>query len=122
MHVKLSPYSSVGICAAVVTTSSLFDVHGSVHRCTVYVQLKVQLDVHVFICILYSSLFLALHVSGTICTHPQEHKLQRTAIGVCNGFGMLIRYIHLWLYAAVCVPKVGCKLHPKHVEIKNREE
>jgi hypothetical protein len=50
----------------------------------VYVQLKIQLDVHVFICILYSSLFLALHVSGAICTHPQEHKLQRTAIGVCN--------------------------------------
>jgi hypothetical protein len=31
----------------------------------VYVQLKVQLDV-LFICILYSSLFLALHVSGAI--------------------------------------------------------
>jgi hypothetical protein len=24
-----------------------------------------------FLCILYSSLFLALHVSGAICTHPQ---------------------------------------------------
>jgi hypothetical protein len=46
--------------------------------------LKVQLDVHVFIFILYSSLFLALHVSGAACTHPQEHKLQCTAIGVCN--------------------------------------
>jgi hypothetical protein len=46
--------------------------------------MKVQLDVHVYIYILYSSLFLALHVSGAICTHPQEHKLQRTAIGVCN--------------------------------------
>jgi hypothetical protein len=45
----------------------------------VYVRLKVQLDVHVFICILYSSLFLALHVSGAIFTHPQQHKLQRTA-------------------------------------------
>jgi hypothetical protein len=59
-----------------------FDVHSSVHLCNVYVQLKVQLDVHVFICILYSSLFLALHVLGAICTHPQEHKLQHTAIGV----------------------------------------
>jgi hypothetical protein len=39
----------------------------------VYVQLKVELFVHVFIRILYSSLFLALHVSGAICTHPQEH-------------------------------------------------
>jgi hypothetical protein len=28
--------------------------------------------------------FLALHVSGAICTHPQEPKLQRTTIGVCN--------------------------------------
>jgi hypothetical protein len=27
---------------------------------------------------------LALHVSGAICTHPQEHKLQHTTIGVCN--------------------------------------
>jgi hypothetical protein len=44
----------------------------------VYVQLKAQLDMSAFICILYSSLFLALHVSGAICTHPQEHKLQRT--------------------------------------------
>jgi hypothetical protein len=50
----------------------------------VYVQFNVQLDVHGFICILYSSIFLALHVSGAICTHPQEHKLQSTAIGVCN--------------------------------------
>jgi hypothetical protein len=33
------------------------------------------------------SLFLyifAVHVSGAICTHPQEHKLQSTALGVCN--------------------------------------
>jgi hypothetical protein len=69
-----------------------FDVHGSVRIGNVYVQLKVQLDVHVFICVLYSSLFLALHVSGVICTHPQEHKLQLTAIGVCNGFSMLIHW------------------------------
>jgi hypothetical protein len=49
-----------------------------------YVQLKFQLDV-LFYFILYSSLFFALHVSGAICTHPQEHKLQRSAIGVCSG-------------------------------------
>jgi hypothetical protein len=53
-----------------------------------FVQLKVQIDAHVFICILLSSLLLALHVSGAICTHPQEHNLQRRAIGVCNVFGM----------------------------------
>jgi hypothetical protein len=34
-----------------------------------------------FLCILYYTT-LALHVSGAICTHPQEHKLQSTAIGV----------------------------------------
>jgi hypothetical protein len=33
--------------------------------------------------------FLALQVSGAICTHPQEYKLQSTATGACNGFGML---------------------------------
>jgi hypothetical protein len=60
----------------------VFDVRGSVHHGNVYVQLKGQMDVHVFICILYSSLFLALHVSGAICIHPQEHKLHRTAIDV----------------------------------------
>jgi hypothetical protein len=36
--------------------------------------------------------FLALQVSGVICTNPQEHKLQRTAIGVYNGFGVLIHW------------------------------
>jgi hypothetical protein len=55
----------------------------------VYVRLGVQLDGHGFICILYSSAF-ALHVSGAICIHPQEHKLQSTAIGMYNGYGMLI--------------------------------
>jgi hypothetical protein len=33
---------------------------------------------------LFIPLYFALHVSGAICTHPQEHKLQRTAIGMCN--------------------------------------
>jgi hypothetical protein len=41
--------------------------------------------------------FLALHVSAAICTHPQKHKLQRTAIGVCNVFGMLIHLSRYWL-------------------------
>jgi hypothetical protein len=73
-----------------MSTKSVFDVHGSVHPGNVYVQLKVELDAHVCICILYSSLFLALHVPGASCTYPPEHKLQRTAIGVCNVYGMLI--------------------------------
>jgi hypothetical protein len=46
------------------------------------------------------SLFLytfALHVSGAICTQPQEYKLQSTAIGVCSGYGMLIHWSSYWL-------------------------
>jgi phosphoribosylformylglycinamidine (FGAM) synthase-like amidotransferase family enzyme len=39
----------------------------------------------------------ALHVSGAICTHPQEHKLQSTALGVCNGCGMLVHWSRYWL-------------------------
>jgi hypothetical protein len=35
-----------------------FDVRGSVHLGNVYVRLKFQLDVHGFISILYSSIFL----------------------------------------------------------------
>jgi hypothetical protein len=69
----------------------------ALEQSAVDVQLKVQLDVHVFIRILYSSLFLVLHVSSAICTHPQQHKLQRTAIGVCNGFGVLIHWNRYWL-------------------------
>jgi hypothetical protein len=40
------------------------------------------MHLYVFFIPLY---FLALHVSGAICTHPQVHKMQRTAIGMCNG-------------------------------------
>jgi hypothetical protein len=46
------------------------------------------------------SLFLyifALHISGAICTHPQEHKLQITPLGVCNDCGMLVYWSRYWL-------------------------
>jgi hypothetical protein len=66
-------------CVVLKVFSALSDGIGSV-----YVRLKFQLDVHGFICILYSSIFFSLHVSGAICTHPQEHKLQSTDLGVCN--------------------------------------
>jgi hypothetical protein len=36
-----------------------------------------------FLFILYYTM-LALHVSGTICTHHKEHKLQSTAVGTCD--------------------------------------
>jgi hypothetical protein len=57
-----------------------FNVHGSVHLGNVYIQLKVQ-DAHGFVFILYFTTF-ALHVSGAIYTHHQEHKLQSTAVGM----------------------------------------
>jgi hypothetical protein len=41
-----------------------------------------------FLCILYHTT-LALHVSGVICTHHQEHKLQSTAVGTCSCYGVL---------------------------------
>jgi hypothetical protein len=52
---------------------------------------------YMYLCILYSCLFLALHVSGAVCIHPQEHKLQRIVIGVCNGFGMLNHWSGYWM-------------------------
>jgi hypothetical protein len=45
--------------------------------------LKVQRDAHGFVLIIYLNMF-ALHVSGAICTHHQEHKLQITAVGTCD--------------------------------------
>jgi hypothetical protein len=73
----------------------------------VYVRLRVQLDARYMY-----SLFLyifALPVSGAICTDLQEHKLQRTAIGMCNGLTYHKHYTNLWMYAAVCAPEDGCK-------------
>jgi hypothetical protein len=42
-----------------------------------------------YVYVVFIPLFLALHDLDAICTHPQEHKLQRTAIGVCDGYGVL---------------------------------
>jgi hypothetical protein len=63
------------------------------------------LDLYVCLIPLY---YFALHVSGAICTHPQEHKLQSTAIGVCNGYGMLINWSRYWLGHAEGVPASTC--------------
>jgi hypothetical protein len=46
-----------------------------------YIRLKVQLDANGFAYILYFTIF-AVHVSGAIYTHHQEHKLQSTAVGM----------------------------------------
>jgi hypothetical protein len=52
------------------------------------------MDLYVYFIPVY---YFALHVSGTICTHPQERKLQGTAIGVYNGYGMLLHWSRYWL-------------------------
>jgi hypothetical protein len=49
----------------------------------IYVWLKVQLGLHGFMYSLFLCIF-AVHVLGAICTHPQEHQLRSTALGVCN--------------------------------------
>jgi hypothetical protein len=51
------------------------------------------MDLYVFLI----PLNFSLHVSGDICTHPQKHKLQHTAIGMCNGYGMLTHWSRYWL-------------------------
>jgi hypothetical protein len=102
---------SYNISISIIRLGKNINIMKHLYIRNLYVQLKVQqLAVHVFICILYSSLFLALHVSGAICTHPQEHKLQHTAIGVCNGFSMLIPWSTYWLgHPHLTVLKVwGC--------------
>jgi hypothetical protein len=40
------------------------------------------------LCILYFNI-LALHVSGASYTHYQEHKLQSTAVGTCDCYGVV---------------------------------
>jgi hypothetical protein len=52
------------------------------------------MDLYVFFIPLY---FFALPVSGAICTHPQEHKLQNTTVGVCNCCGLLVHWNRYWL-------------------------
>jgi hypothetical protein len=41
-----------------------------------------------FLCVLYYTIHV-LHVSGAICTHHQEHKLQSTAVGTRDCYGVL---------------------------------
>jgi hypothetical protein len=41
-----------------------------------------------FLCMLYFTI-LALHVSGDICAHHQEYKLQSTAVGTRDCYGVL---------------------------------
>jgi hypothetical protein len=82
---------------------NIFDVYGYVNLGNVYVRLKVQLDVHGFMYSLFLYIF-ALHVSGAICTHPLEHKVQSAALGVCNGYGILVHWSRYWLGQWVSQP------------------
>jgi hypothetical protein len=47
-------------------------------RCTLYV--------------FFIPLYFSVHVSGAFCTHHQEHILQRTTIGMCDVYSMLINW------------------------------
>jgi hypothetical protein len=51
------------------------------------------MDLYVFLISLYfcCTCFVCYY------THPQEHKLQSTALGVCNGCGMLFHWSRYWL-------------------------
>jgi hypothetical protein len=69
------------------TGITLLNVHGSVHIGNVYIRLEVQQDANGFVCIFCLTIF-ALHVSGAVYTHNQEHKLQSTAMGVHEYYGM----------------------------------
>jgi hypothetical protein len=54
-----------------------------------YIRLNVKPDAHgFFLCILYF-IILAVHVSGAICTHHQERRLQSSAVGTCDCYGVL---------------------------------
>jgi hypothetical protein len=84
-----------------------FYVHISVHLGNVHVQFTVQPDAH-YMYALFLYIF-ALHVSCAIYTHPQEHKLQSTAIGMCNGYGMLIHCSRDWLGQPHTFSTVKCE-------------
>jgi hypothetical protein len=63
------------------------NVSGSVHLGNMYIRLRVQQNAHWFVRILHFTIF-ALHVSGAVYTHHQEHKLQSTAVGMRDCYGM----------------------------------
>jgi hypothetical protein len=71
-----------------------FDVHGSVHLGNIYIYIYIfdcksnKIHMDFFICILYYTI-LALRASGAFCTHHQEYKLQSTAVGTRDCYGVL---------------------------------
>jgi hypothetical protein len=76
----------------------IFDVHGSVLLGNVCIcSIEIPTRCTRFCMYSFFLYIFALHVSGYICTHPQEHKLQSTALGVCNGCAMLVH----WAFSTV---------------------
>jgi hypothetical protein len=63
---------------------------------------------HMVLYVLFIPLYFALHVSDAIRTDPQEHKLQSTAIGMCNVYGMSIHWSKYWLGHSEGVPASTC--------------
>jgi hypothetical protein len=54
----------------------------------VHIRLKVR-DARGFVCILSVTIFVP-RVSGAIYIHHQEHKLQSTAVGMRDCYGVLV--------------------------------
>jgi hypothetical protein len=84
----IHPSCSLCVCMLWEVELPEFDVHGFVHLGNIYIYIHTydckSDDMHTeFLYILYYTI-LALQVSGTICTHHQEHKLQSTAVGTCD--------------------------------------
>jgi hypothetical protein len=66
-----------------------FDVHGSVYLGNIYIFDWKSKEMHMdILCILYFAI-ISLHVSGAVCTHHQEHKLQSAAVGTRDCYGVL---------------------------------
>jgi hypothetical protein len=60
----------------------------------IYILLQARRDAHGIFYVFFITLF-ALHVSGAICTHHQEHKLQSTAVRTRYCYGI---YIYIYIY------------------------
>jgi hypothetical protein len=76
-----------------------------------------------YLCVIFIPLYFALHVSGAICTHPQEHKLQVTAIGVCNVWkGEVINSIKwcevIYIYIYIYILSIK---HTHYQDVRNHE-
>jgi hypothetical protein len=88
----LEPSGPVKACNGIalpLPKCSIFDLHGSVHLGNMCIFDCKSDDMHTdLLCIIYYTV-LAVRVLGAICIHNQEHKLQSTAVGTCDCYGVL---------------------------------